>query len=91
MGWRFRRSFKVAPGLRLNLSRSGVSATVGVRGLHLTRGRLGTRFTAGFPGSGLSYSQTLGKPLAPPSSPRICPPAWLIIVILGLIAFMLLI
>ena len=29
MSWRFRTSFKVMPGLRLNLSRTGLSATVG--------------------------------------------------------------
>jgi Protein of unknown function (DUF4236) len=33
MGFRFRRSFKIAPGFRLNLSKSGVSASVGRRGL----------------------------------------------------------
>ena len=27
MSWRFRTSFKVMPGLRLNLSRTGLSAT----------------------------------------------------------------
>jgi len=29
MSWRFRRSFKVIPGVRLNLSKSGVSCSIG--------------------------------------------------------------
>ena len=29
MSWRFRKSFNVMPGLRLNLTRNGVSATLG--------------------------------------------------------------
>ncbi len=62
---RFRRSFKLFPGIRLNLSRSGVSTTVGVPGAHRTFGPRGTRTTIGIPGSGLSISET-----APLSSPR---------------------
>jgi len=29
MGWRFRQSFTVIPGLRLSLSKSGLSASIG--------------------------------------------------------------
>lgn len=57
MGFRFRRSFKVAPGLRLNLSKSGVSTSVGRRGLWFTIGTRGTRTTVGIPGTGLSYTE----------------------------------
>jgi hypothetical protein len=56
MGWRFRRSIKFLPGIRLNLSRSGVSASVGVRGAHITVGNGKVRTTVGLPGSGLSYT-----------------------------------
>ena len=56
MGFRFRRSFKVAPGFRLNLSKSGVSTSVGRRGLWFTIGPRGTRTTVGIPGTGLSYT-----------------------------------
>lgn len=58
MGWRFRRSIKIFPGIRLNLSRSGVSTSVGVRGAHVTIGHGQVRKTVGIPGTGLSYSAT---------------------------------
>jgi len=58
MGWRFRRSIKILPGIRLNLSRSGVSASVGVRGAHITVGHGKVRETVGVPGTGISYTET---------------------------------
>jgi hypothetical protein len=56
MGWRFRRSIRVFPGISLNLSRSGVSTSVGVRGAHITVGHGKVRETVGIPGTGLSYT-----------------------------------
>ena len=58
MGWRFHRSVRVVPGLRLNFSKGGASASVGQRGAWATLGRRGMRTTVGLPGSGLSYSTT---------------------------------
>ena len=53
MGWGFRKSFKLAPGIRLNVSKSGVSASVGGKGLtYNTRGRL----TVSARGTGLRYT-----------------------------------
>jgi uncharacterized protein DUF4236 len=54
---RFRRRFRVAPGITLNLSKSGLSTSIGVRGAHVTFGRRGRRATIGLPGSGLSWSE----------------------------------
>jgi uncharacterized protein DUF4236 len=54
---RFRRTFRIGPGLRLNLSKSGVSASVGRRGSWFTVGPRGTRETVGIPGTGLSYTE----------------------------------
>jgi hypothetical protein len=56
MGFRFRQSFKIIPGVRLNLSRSGASVSLGPRGLHYTIGSHGTRTTVGLPGSGISWT-----------------------------------
>jgi Protein of unknown function (DUF4236) len=56
MGFRFRRSVKLLPGLRLNFGKRGISASIGVRGAHVTYGPTGTRTTVGLPGSGLSYT-----------------------------------
>jgi Protein of unknown function (DUF4236) len=57
MGFRFRRSLGLLPGVRINLSRSGPSLSLGPRGFHYTIGPRGTRVTAGLPGSGLSWTQ----------------------------------
>ncbi|WP_407114792.1 DUF4236 domain-containing protein [Bradyrhizobium sp. LMG 9283] len=56
MVFRFRRSFKIIPGVRLNVSGSGASVTLGPRGLHYTVGPRGTRTTIGLPGSGVSWT-----------------------------------
>jgi hypothetical protein len=61
MGFRFRRSVKILPGVRLNFGKRGVSTSIGVRGAHVTFGKTGTRTTVGLPGSGLSYTH-LDKP-----------------------------
>lgn len=64
MGFRFWRRVKIAPGVTLNLSKSGGSISVGPRGAKLTVGPRGSRATVGLPGTGLSYTTHLptGKP-----------------------------
>ena len=52
----FFRRFRIFPGLWLNLSKRGVSATVGVRGLKTTFSKRGRATTVGLPGTGLSVS-----------------------------------
>lgn len=53
---RFRRTVRIAPGIRLNLSKSGLSTSFGPRGLHYTVGHGRHRSTVGIPGTGLSYT-----------------------------------
>ena len=60
MGLRFRRSIRLLPGVRLNLSRSGVSATLGAPGATLNVGRR-SALTLGIPGTGLSYRRSLPR------------------------------
>ena len=62
MGLRFRRSFRLFPGVRVNLSKTGVSASFGGRGATLNVSPKGVKSTVGIPGTGLSYSQQLGAP-----------------------------
>ncbi|MBP76695.1 MAG: hypothetical protein CMK85_09895 [Pseudomonadales bacterium] len=57
MALRFQRRIKIAPGLRLNISGSGISTTVGGRGLSVTTGRRGTYANFGLPGTGISTRQ----------------------------------
>jgi hypothetical protein len=60
MGLRFTRRIRILPGLRPNLSKSGVRTSVGGRGAWLTFGKRGVRTTVGLPGTGLSYTSTSG-------------------------------
>lgn len=69
MGFRFRKSIKILPGIRLNLTQKGISSvSVGDKGLTINQGKKGTRVTASIPGSGLSYSQQVGQSNIPPGS-----------------------
>lgn len=61
MGFRFRRTFRLFPGVRLNISKGGVSASVGPHGATLNLGKRGLRGTVGLPGTGMSYSTQLGS------------------------------
>ena len=70
MGFRFFRRIKIAPGLSLNLSKSGGSISVGPRGAKLTVGPRGVRTTVGIPGTGLYYTQNTGLSGSKPSSNR---------------------
>lgn len=59
MATRFRKSIKVAPGVKLNVNKNSVSLTAGVKGYHKTINSNGTVTTsAGIPGTGLSYVDT---------------------------------
>ncbi|MDQ3220949.1 MAG: DUF4236 domain-containing protein [Acidobacteriota bacterium] len=61
MAWRFRKSFKVLPGVRLNVSKKGLtSATIGKRGLSASVGKQGVHQNVGLAGTGLSYRSKIG-------------------------------
>jgi hypothetical protein len=53
MSLRFRRSVRIAPGVRLNLGLHGAGLSVGPRGLHVGVNRRGMYSSAGIPGTGL--------------------------------------
>ena len=57
MGFRFRRTFSLLPGIRLNLGATGPSISVGPKGAKLTFGQSGLRATAGVPGTGMFVTQ----------------------------------
>jgi hypothetical protein len=58
---RFRKTLNIFPWVRLNISRHGISTSVGPRGMHLTFNKSGVRQTVGLPGSGLSETSYLVK------------------------------
>lgn len=65
MAFRFRRSMKLAPGVRVNLNKGGPGVRVGTKGAGVTVGTKGTQASAGIPGTGLSYSGKVSKAKAP--------------------------
>ncbi len=75
MGLRFRQSFQLFPGVRLNLSGGGVSASFGVPGATINVGNRGVRSTVGIPGAGISFSQLHGSGSSPPQAPRSANPS----------------
>lgn len=59
MGFGFRKSFKIAPGVRFNVSHRSVGVSAGVKGLRYSVNSRGqSRATASIPGTGLSYTTT---------------------------------
>ena len=58
---RIRRTFTLFPGVKVNLSKGGMSITVGTKGFHLNFSKRGVRQTVGLPGSGISESSYLFK------------------------------
>lgn len=68
MGIRFRKSFKVAPGVRLNVGKKGVGFSAGGKGFRVNTSSRGTTMSAGIPGTGLSYQKRISS--SPKSSTR---------------------
>ena len=89
MRTRYRKRLKAGP-IRINLSRSGIGTSWGVRGFRITQTSTGRRYlTLSLPGTGLSWQRPLGRsgrnirlaqvtttlPLAPPVQLPPPPPA----------------
>ncbi len=66
MALRIRKSIKIAPGIRLNVSKKGLSTSLGGKGFTVNVGKKGTRVTTRIPGSGISASH-LFKPKQTPA------------------------
>lgn len=60
MALRFQKRIKIAPGLRVNVSKGGVSTSIGKPGATVNIGKKGVQGTVGVPGTGLSYRRKLG-------------------------------
>lgn len=59
MGWKFQKRIRLLPGITLNLSRKGVSTSIGTRGARVTLGHGKRRTTLGIPGSGISHTSVV--------------------------------
>lgn len=89
MGLRLRKSIKILPGVKLNLSKTGASVSLGGKGLSYNIGKKGNKATVGLPGSGISYStySPNGSPKA--KSSKLASFFW-IMVVLAVIAYFIL-
>lgn len=62
MSFNFRKSISIFPGVKVNITKNGVSSvTVGKRGAKVTKGKRGTQITVGIPGTGMSYTKKIKK------------------------------
>lgn len=62
MGLRFRKSQKLAPGIKLNINKKSSSVTFGKKGVHYTINSSGRKTSSiGIPGTGISYTKTTSK------------------------------
>ena len=59
MAWSYRKRIKIAPGISINLSKSGISTSIGPRGAKVTIGPKGTYLSAGIPGTGIYSRQKI--------------------------------
>ena len=59
MVWNYRKRIKIAPGIHLNLSKGGVSTSVGPKGAKITIGKNGTYLNTSIPGTGLYSRQKI--------------------------------
>lgn len=61
MGWGFRKSVNIMPGVKLNLSRSGPSISLGPKGLKYNINSRGSRVRCSIPGTGIYYTKNLSN------------------------------
>jgi AAA+ superfamily predicted ATPase len=71
MAWNYRKRIKIAPGVNLNLSKGGVSTSVGPRGAKVSLGKNGVYLNTSIPGTGLYYRTKLSGKSSSRSMPRI--------------------
>lgn len=55
MGFRFQKRIRIMPGVRLNISKSGLSSSFGIPGARINLGHGRRTSSFGVPGTGLSY------------------------------------
>jgi hypothetical protein len=84
--FRFRRSVRLAPGLRLNFNKRSVGISAGVRGARYSINSDGRRTrSVGIPGTGLSYRSQSGarRRYSSPNDPALLSPTRIIASLVG--------
>ncbi len=60
MGLKFHKRIKIAPGVKINITRKGISSvSLGAKGATVNLGKKGVNATTSIPRTGLSYTQKL--------------------------------
>ena len=59
MGWRFRKYITIFPGIQLNISKSGISFTLGTKGASVNVTKDGAYLNTSIPGTGLYNRQKI--------------------------------
>ena len=85
MSLRFRRSIRIAPGVRVNLGLHGAGLSVGPRGLHVGVNRRGMYTSAGIPGNGIYAVHHIRRSSA--EHPIVAGSAWPVILLLAVLLF----
>lgn len=93
MSLRFRRTISLLPGVRLNVSKTGVSWSVGRPGATVNVGKNGVTRTIGIPGTGISdrtritdSAESSPTPASLSSSQTVIAGAFLVLLILAVAA-----
>lgn len=59
MSYRYQKRIKICKGLHLNVSKSGIGISLGIRGASISMGPRGTYTNIGIPGTGLSHREKI--------------------------------
>lgn len=73
MATRYRKTIKICKGVRVNVSKSGISYTLGIPGASVSVGSRGTYANVGIPGTGISSRQRITAPSQSTPAPAVSP------------------
>jgi hypothetical protein len=90
MTFRFRKRIKILPGFWFNMSKGGISTSIGGKGLTVNIKDDKVRTTASIPGTGLSYRTTSTSTPDDPASARSGIPDWVWVLIVAFLMLVLL-
>lgn len=87
MGWQFRKSINLGKCFKLNISKSGVGLSGGVKGARVSVGPRGVRRTFSIPGTGISNTKTYSTKKIKQKAQSGC--ATMLLSLIGLIVLLL--
>lgn len=61
MGWNYRKTINIMPGVNLNLSKNGPSLSLGPKGMKYNINSHGSRIRCSIPGTGIYYTKNLNN------------------------------